>query len=84
MGFSINNWRKPANKFVSDIANILVSLNLGLIPTILSLPISSDFKIWIIGGYNILASLVNLYKKGTHDNKSTETDIPNVDLINNH
>lgn len=63
MKISFKNWKKPANKVVSNIANILILLNIGLIPSILYLPISAEIKIWIIGIYNILASLINLYIK---------------------
>lgn len=73
----INNWRKPANKIVSDIANILILLNAGLIPSVLYLPISDSYKLWIIGGYNVVASLVNLYKKASHT-----PEIDDVTLIN--
>ena len=46
----LSNWRQPADRKVSDIANILVILNSALIPAIIGLPFGDGMKLWIISG----------------------------------
>lgn len=72
----LSNWRQPANKTISDIANVLVILNSALIPAIMGLPFGDNMKLWIIAIYNLVAGLVTTYKKFTKS-----TDIQDVEQI---
>lgn len=72
----LSNWRQPADRKVSDVANILVILNSALIPAIIGLPFGDGMKLWIISGYNVVAALVTTYKKLTKAN-----DIQDVEQI---
>ena len=71
------NWNKPAKKGISNLANFLIILNAGLIPSVLALPIPDNDRLWIIAIYNVIVSLINTYKKLSKDD--TIEDIALID-----
>lgn len=78
---TLKNWSKPAKKEISNLANILIILNAGLIPSILALPIPDEIRLWIIAVYNVIASLITTYKKLSKDETIEEVALMDKNSI---